>query len=55
MVTDEDDVPRTFYGDPVQGPWDTDSSDKSAPRDGDELCDGHVMHYRWDEEKECWV
>lgn len=50
--------PRTFYGDPddpvdelitsLAKPGDR---DLGGPRDGDELCDGHVMHYVWKDGK----
>lgn len=41
--------PRTFYGDPS---WSIEklmeSHDDPPPEVGDELCDGHQMHYEWD-------
>lgn len=42
-------APRTFYGDPDDTDWESMLwvPDRSAPRDGDELCDGHQMHYEW--------
>lgn len=36
---------RTFYGDPED--LDVLEQDDESPKDGDELCDGHQMHYEW--------
>jgi hypothetical protein len=37
-----------WYGDPTV-PFDEllGGDGKEAPEDGDELCDGHQMHYEW--------
>jgi hypothetical protein len=40
---------RTFYGDP-EDPFEVllgGASPEEPPEDGDELCDGHQMHYTW--------
>lgn len=46
---------RVFYGDPDDTieelmKYQTSEID-SPPRDGDELCDGHQMHYIWEDGK----
>jgi hypothetical protein len=47
--------PRTFYGDPfesIEELMSYQTSDISEPpQDGDELCDGHLMHYIWKDGK----
>jgi len=47
--------PRTFYGDPDDTVEELilslDGKDRTPPRDGDELCDGHISHYLWEDGK----
>jgi hypothetical protein len=44
---------RVFYGDPDDTDWEAmaGGSDRRPPEDGDELCDGHQMHYLWKDGK----
>jgi hypothetical protein len=43
---------RTYYGDPDDPVEELSEYDQHGPpRDGDELCDGHQMHYEWREGK----
>lgn len=48
------DQPRTFYGDPgdsIEELMKYNTEHDEPPRDGDELCDGHIMHYEWKDGK----
>lgn len=41
---------RTWYGDPedpIDELMDLHSEHDRPPEEGDELCDGHLMHYDW--------
>jgi hypothetical protein len=40
-------VVRTFYGDPNDAVEDLLSEGIGPPQIGDELCEGHQMHYEW--------